>query len=151
MDRSVLRLRAYFRARCVLFSGHIWCIARGFTRCCCRVLRCGFHFSAQCPVGASLGALCFVVGHSSKEQQASRQQDPARTARLERAWGNRARDLSDMGALVLVREVFLGGCWCEMRLAGLDFGVRCAVLGLILVRGGWPWGGTLGSHDKWVT
>ena len=41
--------------------------------------------------------------------------------------GNRARD---PGALVLAHDALLGGFWCEVRLFGLGFGVRCAVFGV---------------------
>ena len=36
----------------------------------------------------------------------------------------------EYGALVLAHDALSGGFWCEVRLFGLGFGVRCAVFGL---------------------
>ena len=77
---------------------------------------------------------------------ASGQQD---LSRLERAWGESSPRPVEYGALVLAHDALSGGFWCEVRLFGLGFGVRCAVflrwilvhgapfLGWILVRGMW--------------
>ena len=50
--------------------------------------------------------------------------------RLERAWGESSLRPVEYGAVVLAHDVLSGGFWCEVRLFGLVFGVRCAVYGL---------------------
>ena len=58
---------------------------------------------------------------------ASGQQD---LSRLERTWGESSPRPVEYWALVLAHDALLGGFWCEVRLFGLGFGVRCAVFGL---------------------
>ena len=63
---------------------------------------------------------------------ASGQQD---LSRLERTWGESSPRPVEYGALVLAHDALSGGFWCEVRLFGLGFGVRCAVFGVDLVCG----------------
>ena len=63
---------------------------------------------------------------------ASGQQD---LSRLERTWEESSPRPVEYGALVLAHDALSGGFWCEVRLFGLGFGVGCAFLGWILVRG----------------
>ena len=58
---------------------------------------------------------------------ASGQQD---LSRLERTWGESSPRPVEYGALVLAHDALSGGFWCEVRLFGLGFGVRCAFFGL---------------------
>ena len=58
---------------------------------------------------------------------ASGQQD---LSRLERTWGESSPRPVEYGALVLAHDALSGGFWCEVRLFGLGFGVRCAVFGV---------------------
>ena len=144
----VRRFWGRFRARCAFLGSFLarrfwvrfWC-----TVCGAPILGADF-VALGAPCVAFLGSIlvralrlpwmidaCWV-DHS---QRATRS-----ISRLERTWGEW------IWALVLAHDALLGGFWCEVRLFGLGFGVRCAVFGLdfgarcavfgwILVRGMW--------------
>ena len=117
----------------VPFWDRFWCVARRFwARFWCTV--CGApilgDFVARCTFWVRFWRVAFLGSIGALmlgSITASGQQD---LSRLERTWGEPSPRPVEYGALVLAHDALLGGFWCEVRLFGLGFGVRCAVFGL---------------------
>ena len=118
----------------VPFWGHFWCVARRFwARFWCTV--CGAPILGRISLhGATFWVRFWRVAFlGSILRWCWGRSQPAgnkNLSRLERIWKESSARSVEYGALVLAHDALLGGVWCEVRLFGLGFGVRCAVFGL---------------------